>query len=62
MGFEYTKTEKKQMLNSIKDKEAIISGLEVQKARAKNSRDKATYDREITRLKNEIQGLRSYMR
>lgn len=65
MSFGYTEAEKRQILADISNKEYYIVELEQLKAEALRKNDTSSYNRyeiEISRLKNQINGLKAYLR
>ena len=65
MSFGYTEAEKRQILADIRNKEDYIAALEQMKAEAKRKKDTSSYnlyENEINRLRNQINGLKAYLR
>ena len=65
MSFGYTEAEKRQILADISNKEGYIAELERMKAEAKRKNDTSSYnsyENEINRLRNQINGLKAYLR
>ena len=65
MSFGYTEAEKRQILADISNKEGYIVELEKLKAEAKKEKDTQSYnsyETEIKRLRNQINGLKAYLR